>query len=388
MKTIMKNHLPVVGILGGGQLAKMLAQAACNIGVTTQVLVQKAGDELPCLDGKAVIGDWNDQATAVSFSQTVDVVTLENEFVNQFALEAIEKESVPLFPSLACISLIQDKWQQKVALMAAGIPVVPCRAVGSTVEVTTFAEEFGWPVVLKRRHMGYDGKGNATIADPMALPEAWARLATNTNGLFVEAFCPFEREIAVIVCRSTNDEVATYPVVDTLQENHICHVVRAPSSVPAHVADAARRLAEKAIRAVHGHGAMGVELFVTDDGRVLVNELAPRVHNSGHFTIEACVCSQFENHIRAILGLPLGSVKMLKPFAAMVNLLGEGDGPALPSGYERALGIRGAHVHVYGKAVSSKGRKMGHVTALGDTADEALEIAKKAAEMIHFGRSH
>lgn len=373
-----------IGILGGGQLALMLAEAARALDIDIRVLVRKSSDALPGLAKLAVEGDPNDPAAARAFARTVDIVTLENEFIDPAALEAIEWSGTPLFPTLDSIKLIQDKWHQKQALLHAGLPVTPCRAVTTPDDVESFAREHGWPVVLKRRHLGYDGKGNATVRGGDELPAAWSALY-QAQGLYVEAYCPFERELATMVCRSTRGEAAVYPVVETVQENHICHIVRAPGEVSDALAGHARDLAVAAINSIGGIGTMGVELFLGRDHRILINELAPRVHNSGHYTIEACACSQFENHLRAVAGLPLGSVAMIKPAAVMVNLLGHGDGPGEPAGLDKARAIGGAHIHIYGKARSVRGRKMGHITALGNSIEEAGGIATAAAAALRFG---
>jgi 5-(carboxyamino)imidazole ribonucleotide synthase len=185
------------------------------------------------------------------------------------------------------------------------------------------------------------------------------------------------------VTRSKNGEHAIYPLVETLQKNHVCEQVIAPGPVLETIAERAKHLALKAIEAIEGIGSFGVEFFLLSDGQILVNEIAPRVHNSGHYTIEACECSQFENHIRAIRGLPLGGTRLRAP-AAMVNLLAKSNGSGAPRGIADALAVQGAHVHLYGKLHAAPGRKMGHVTALGKTADEALAIAQRAANSIHF----
>jgi 5-(carboxyamino)imidazole ribonucleotide synthase len=174
-------------------------------------------------------------------------------------------------------------------------------------------------------------------------------------------------------------------VVETVNRDHICHLVKAPASVSAAVASRATDLAVRAVESIRGVGSFGVEFFLLKDGNLVLNEIAPRVHNTGHYTIEACDSSQFENHVRAITGMPLGSPEMVAPAACMVNLLGYGDGPGVPRGLAQALAVRGAHVHVYGKSRSQRGRKMGHVTALGRTVEEAYERAQQAADCIQFG---
>lgn len=371
----MPQTKPMIGILGGGQLAQMLTEAARNLPVKMRVLVNRREDALPGLENVVIEGNANDPDVAVAFARSVDIVTLESEFIDPRALEAIEHAGAPLFPTLASILLIQDKWHQKQALMKHGLPVTACAAVDTPEDVQRFAAQHGWPVVLKRRHLGYDGKGNATVRTPGDLPAAWKTLH-NQQGLYVEAFCPFQRELAVMVCRSTNGETAVYPVVDTVQENHICKIVRAPSNLPESTTREAHRIAVAAIESIGGIGTMGVEMFLRSDGSILINELAPRVHNSGHYTIEGCACSQFENHLRAILGMPLGSTSLVAPAAVMINLLGAVKDPStvqLPPG---------AHLHLYGKKEARPGRKMGHVTALGKSVVEAEVIAKASADLL------
>lgn len=377
---------PIVGVLGGGQLAQMLSQAATPLGITINILAPDLALVLPGLREGVVIGDWNDPETVVRFCQHVDVLTLENEFVPPACLNAVEASGVACFPTPASLRLIQDKWTQKRALLAAGVSVVACDEVKTPVDVAEFAHRHGWPVVLKRRHLGYDGKGNATLRSADEIPMAWKRLAGPDHGLYVEAFCPFDRELAVMVCRDVSGQTVTYPVVDTVQRDHICHIVRAPSQLAPDQVALARERAVAAVIAIGGVGCFGVEMFLTAEGEILVNELAPRVHNSGHYSIEACACSQFENHLRAVLGWPLGDARLRAPAAVMVNLLGQADGPGHPAGLAEALSVAGAHIHLYGKARSMPGRKMGHVTALGSTVEEAEAIAAAAARSLYFGR--
>jgi 5-(carboxyamino)imidazole ribonucleotide synthase len=249
-------------------------------------------------------------------------------------------------------------------------------------DVARAGEEWGWPVVLKARRLGYDGYGNATVRGPGEIMGAWARLGAPERALLVEAYVPFVRELAAMVARSPTGAVGVYPVVETVQTNHICRTVRAPAAVSPETAARAAAIARRAVEGVGAVGVVGVELFETAGGELLYNELAPRPHNSGHYTIEGCATSQFENHLRAILGLPLGSAEMVAPAAVMVNVLGRYDGPAEPRGLAEALAVPGAHVHLYGKRRSRPGRKMGHVTALGHTIADAEAIATRAADAL------
>lgn len=377
-----------LGIVGGGQLAKLTAQAAAQLGCKVVILERQPEFPAGSVAARTLIGDWNDPASLLELAALADVVTLENEFVDAGALSVLEERGHTLWPSATTVRLIQDKLVQKQALAKAGLPVPRMRAVERVEDVASLAGEWGLPLLLKARRNAYDGKGNATVRSPADIQAAWNKLRGDAgNALFAEQFCPFTNELAVIVTRARDGEAVAYPVVETIQREHICHVVRAPAPVAPEIAERAADLARRAVAAVGAVGSFGVEMFLVEDGQILINELAPRVHNSGHYTIEACVCSQFENHVRAVLGWPLGSPAMRSPAAAMVNLLASADGPSTPQGLEEALRVPGAHVHLYGKNRSAPGRKMGHVTALGATPDEALATAQRAAGCIRFGIS-
>lgn len=376
---------PRIGIIGGGQLAKMTALAGMQLGCDVIVLERSSASPAATLALHSIVGDWNDPAVLLQLAAQSDVVTLENEFVDAAALRVLEASGARLMPTAQSIALTQDKFVQKSMLAEAGLPVPAFRKVASQEDVRQAGRELGWPVLLKVRRNGYDGKGNFTVQAAGEARAGWEHLGAGASELFVEAFCPFVKELAVIITRVRDGSSALYPVVESVQRDHICHVIRAPAMVSGEVSARAAELARRAVAAVEGLGSFGVEMFLLADGSVLINELAPRVHNSGHYTIEACECSQFENHVRAALGWPLGSTRMITPAAAMVNLLGAGHGSGWPTGLEQALAMPGVHVHVYGKAVSGKGRKMGHVCAVGNDPDQALSRAESAARLISFG---
>ena len=377
---------PRLGIVGGGQLAKMTALAGLQLGCDVVVLERNSYSPAAHLASHSIVGDWDSPEALVRLASLVDVVTLENEFVDSASLRALEEFGYPLFPTASSIALVQDKLLQKQTLAAAGLPVPRFVAVGNAAAIGEAGRDFGWPMLLKARRNAYDGKGNVTVRSPEESAAAWGRLGGDRGRtLYLEAFCAFATELAVIVVRGRDGQTATYPVVETVQRDHVCHLVQAPAPIPAEVAARATALAREAVAAVGGIGSFGVEMFLTRTGEVVINELAPRVHNSGHYTIEACVCSQFENHVRAVLGWPLGDTRMVAPAAVMVNLLGTEKGLGHPHGLANALAVAGAHVHVYGKAMSGPGRKMGHVTALGATLDEARASAQRAADCIRFG---
>ncbi|MBC8125713.1 MAG: 5-(carboxyamino)imidazole ribonucleotide synthase [Gloeobacteraceae cyanobacterium ES-bin-144] len=377
---------PRIGIIGGGQLARMTAVSALQLGCDVVVLERNRFSPAATLATHSLVGDWNTMEALNQLASQVDLITLENEFVNSDLLLQLEQSGHTVLPSSRTISLVQDKFLQKQMLESVGLPIPQMRLANSPADVSEAIKELGLPLLLKTRRDGYDGKGNATIRNTEDIESAWEKLGGNNgNALFVEQFCSFTTELAVIITRGRTGELATYPIVETVQKNHVCHLVRAPASIPSEVADRAAEIARNAIIAVDAVGSFGVEMFLMHDGEIVINELAPRVHNSGHYTIEACVCSQFENHVRAVLGLPLGSTQMIAPAAAMVNLLGNAHSPGRAIGMGKALEIPNAHLHLYGKAASGPGRKMGHVTALGATQDEAELAATRCASEIHFG---
>lgn len=374
-----------IGIVGGGQLAKMTALPAMELGCEVVILEKTENTPASCLAAEIFYGDWDDPDNLLKLAKKVDVVSLENEFVDADSLKKLEDAGHHLYPCSATIGMVQDKLIQKQALSNVDIPVTPFAAVSSHEEIEQQADKLGWPLVLKARRNGYDGKGNATLESAVDIEDAWKKLDGDNRELYVEGFCQFAGELAVMVTRRADGEMVHYPVVESVQKNHICHIVRAPANINEALADKAIEMARKAVTTINGVGTIGVEMFLTKDNQIILNEMAPRVHNSGHYTIEACECSQFENHVRAILGMPLGSTKMISPAAVMINMLGEEQGTGYPVGIEEALKVSGAHIHVYGKSTTSIGRKMGHITALGDTIEDAEYIANSAAKCIRFG---
>ncbi len=371
-----------VGILGGGQLAQMLIQAAMSLGIDTAIYERAPDSPASRLTHVNGVGAWDDLSALVRFAEQCDLLTLENEFIYAESLAALEARGFKVYPTSKTLATVQDKLLQKQAYESAGLPVPRFASVDSPDDVLRFGQAHGWPLVLKARYGGYDGYGNATIDSPSDIAKAWDRLAKPERRLMVEAWVAFTMELAVVVLRGHDGDVRTYPVVETIQQNHICHVVRAPAAIPDAARENAARLAVQAVEALDGVGVFGVELFLLADDRVLLNETAPRPHNSGHYTIEGCVTSQFENHLRAVLGLPLGSTELVAPAAVMVNVLGRRDGIAALENLRAALEVTGAHVHLYGKREVRRGRKMGHVTALGQTVAQAESIARQAADAL------
>jgi 5-(carboxyamino)imidazole ribonucleotide synthase len=377
-----------LGILGGGQLGRMLLAAATALGLDVAIMEPAPDSPAGRLTRQEIVGAWDDEAALHRLAGCATTITLENEFVPARSLRLLEQCGCTVVPSASALAIVQDKLHQKEQLAAAGLPVPPFRAVVDAADVLACARELGWPLLLKRRRNGYDGYGNRTlhgsddVAPAMAALQGPVDRPAEERALMVEAYVGFARELAVMVARGCDGQVRLYPVVETVQRNHVCHQVYAPAAIARDVAAQAAVIARAAVEALGLHGVAGVELFLAADGAITINELAPRVHNSGHYSIEACVTSQFENAVRAALGVPLGDTALVAPAAAMVNLLGARDAPARPVGLAAALAVPGAHVHLYGKRRSRPGRKMGHVTALGATVDEAARLATAAASCI------
>lgn len=382
LPSLYHSSAPVtVGVLGGGQLAKMLAQSAYRLGL--RVAIIENGDDSPAgvMTKLEFINGWNDTAELDRFIDVCDVVTLENEFIDPAILERIA-ERRPVFPTADTVRLVQDKFIQKQTMQKAGIPLPRFEAITTVEESQAFGATYGFPFVLKTRTFGYDGYGNATIRKPDEAIWGWKRFRNveTPRDLMAEEFVSFTNELAVIIARNRRGETAVYPCVETVQRNHICHSVTAPAPISEVLQKKAQEIAIAAVEAVNGVGVFGVELFLRDDGEILFNEIAPRPHNSGHYTIEGCVTSQFENCIRAVCSLPLGSPALVTPGAAMVNLLGRRNGPGIPDSVVDFFRHDRVNFHLYGKKDSRIGRKMGHVTVLGVSPEEALGVAESAVQ--------
>jgi len=373
-----------LGILGGGQLGRMTLQAASRLGIDVVIAERFQDSPAARMTSRSLVfpDGWDDPQLLDRLAELTQVVTLESEFVDYRVLVALEERGVRVVPSPACVGVVQDKLLQKQALALAELPVPMFVQVTEPSGLQHAAAELGWPIMLKARRDGYDGRGNTLVKTPAEAESAFLRLGWPERQLYAEAFAEFDRELASLVVRGLDGGIVQYPTVETRQDPllHICREVLAPAEISADVAERAPDIARGAVEAVGGVGAFGVELFLLRDGQVCINELAPRPHNTAHYTIEACFTSQFENHVRAVLGLPLGSPELRQPAAAMVNLLGTSHEP-----------IRGGDVvqpytfvHLYGKQENRPGRKMGHVTAVGSTVDEALSRARAAAAAIEL----
>ncbi len=351
-----------LGILGGGQLGRLIAQAAKDLGYRTAALDSAVTSPALQVVDVPIVGSVNDIGATLELAAVSDVVTLEWELIAAFVLEEVAKKK-PLYPAASVLAVIQDRLTQKNFLAANGFPQTPYGEA-------SIAVPWRFPMVVKRRLHGYDGKGQCMVDNKEDTPRAADVLA---KPCVWEAKVPFKREISVILARDRDGLSAVYPVAENLHRGGILHATRAPARIDAATAEKAVALA-LALAEKLGHvGVMAVEMFLLNDGSLLVNEIAPRVHNSGHYTLGGCVVSQFEQHVRAVCGLPLGETRMHGP-TTMVNLLGELWEKGEPK-WSVLDNIPGAVLHLYGKSEPRRGRKMGHYTVIGAGADAEYDRA-------------
>jgi 5-(carboxyamino)imidazole ribonucleotide synthase len=371
-----------VGMVGAGQLARMTHTAAIPLGVQLRVLAASDGDAAAQVSPNATLGDWSELSDLRAFAKGCEVVTFDHELADPAHLEALEGEGVPLAPPPAAKRFAQDKLHQRRGLADAGLPVPAFAEVGGLEDLRAFGAEHGWPAVLKAVRGGYDGRG-VWVVESADAERVW-EAARGTGPLMVEGHVPIGMELAVLTARTAAGETAVYPVVETVQRGGICVETLAPAPIEEDVARRVREVGEAVAGAVGAVGMCAVELFATPAGELTVNELALRPHNSGHWTIEGAATSQFANHLRAVLGWPLGA-SGARGAVATVNLLGPADGSDPAGRLTEALAVPGAHVHLYGKA-ARPGRKLGHVTAVEGEADAARAAARRAAGILHGQR--
>ncbi len=371
-----------IGIVGGGQLGRMLTLAALPLGFKVVVVDPSPNSPAAQAGAEEITADLYDPKALRELAKRADYITVEIEHLDTKILDEIAALGKPVNPSPATIRLIQDKFAQKKFLKEGGIPVAPFMEVNSLEDAKAAFKRFKGKMLLKTRFGAYDGRGNRLVKSLPALKTAWKDF--DGSPLYAEGFVPFTKELAIMVARTISGRIKTYPVVQTVHRRNICVETLSPAPIEDTHYRKATSLARKVARRLHGAGVFGAEMFLTEDGKVLINEIAPRVHNSGHYTTEACHTSQFEQHIRAISDLPLGQTHMRVPAAVMVNVLGERNGETIIRGLERALAMPYVSVHFYGKAPTKIDRKMGHITATADTIELAKKRARKARRLLEI----
>jgi 5-(carboxyamino)imidazole ribonucleotide synthase len=376
-----------IGVIGGGQLAWMMGPAAQKLGLELHVQTPQASDPAGAIAASLVLAPVDDVAATAALVQRCQVITFENEFVDLPGLQPLAESGVVFAPALSCLAPLLDKLDQRDFLNRLGLPTPRYLPLGKEALTDGMLSSFGFPVVLKTRRHGYDGKGTHVLPTLEALRALLSQV--NPANYLLEEYVPFERELAVMAARGTDGQVVVYPVVETQQENQVCRVVIAPAAVSEAIAQQVADCARRVLEALQVVGIFGFELFLAAGpgaaNRLLINELAPRTHNSGHYSLDACVTSQFEQQLRAVSGLPLGSPNLIAPGAVMVNLLGYETARSDYAEQRHALAaIPGTRVWWYGKPEARPGRKLGHVTVLlnGPTPAECQVQARAIARQI------
>jgi 5-(carboxyamino)imidazole ribonucleotide synthase len=357
--------------------AKRMALKVCVLDPSICCPSSSVSDEL-------IVADFKDAQAIKKLASKSDVVTYEIELANTRALMDLASKNRNLVnPSPRTLRIIQDKYKQKLFLSKFGLRVPPFTLIKSKEDLSQASRDYGFPTILKARYDSYDGRGNYTIRSEVDIPRACSLIGLEEKSM-LEKYVDFRQEISIMVARNLNGQIAAFPVAENLHRNHILEMSIIPARVSDKVAKRAKKMAEQTLDALGGAGIFGIEMFVTQDDEVVINEIAPRPHNSGHYSIEACSISQFEQHIRAILNLPLIEPRLLCSAAVMLNLLG-------PNGFEGAYAIRGLrkafsmpglNLHIYGKKLSKPRRKLGHITIVGDSVEKALANAMDIKKVI------
>jgi len=354
-----------IGVIGGGQLAWMMASAAKKLGVSLVVQTPHLTDPAVPLASDVIQAAIADGSATAQLAEICDVITFENEFVDLDALGKLEQQGICFRPKLSVLAPLLDKYDQRCYLRDIGLPVPKFIAVENRESFPQLGAEIGWPLVMKARRHGYDGQGTVILRDLPALEAAWEKWGCPS--VLIEEFVPFEQELAVIAARSLSGEMAIYPIVQTQQENQVCHRAIVPADISPALATECQQIAQTLLNSLEAVGIFGIELFLAPGDRLLVNEIAPRTHNSGHFSQDGAKTCQFEQHLRAVSDLPLGSTELIGQGALMVNLLGyESSHNDYQAKRQQLAQIPGARVHWYGKSESRPGRKLGHVNVVLD----------------------
>lgn len=373
----MKNR---IGIVGGGQLARMLTYDAKKLGLYVTVLDPTPNSPGGQVADEQIVAELSSEKAMRELAGKSDYITIEWEMADSNLLDQFAKEGINVNPSAKTLEIIKDKLAQKKFLKKNKIPVADFIPVSSKEDVKKVAKDFGYPMLLKARFDSYDGRGNAFIKSEGDIEAAMQKLKGRL--LYVEKFVPFAKEVSVMIARSITGDIASYPTVENIHKNNILNITIAPARISKVIDKKTQSMAKKVMKVLKGAGVFGIEMFVTKKGDVLINEIAPRVHNSGHHSIESSYTSQFEQHMRAVTGLPLGATHMKVKAAAMINILGERNGPVDVAGVEKVLKIPNTSVHIYGKAETRIDRKMGHITIVGKSIQDVLKKAQKARKLI------
>lgn len=370
-----------IGIIGGGQLGKMIAQEAKRMSFKIIILDPCKDCPASSVSDEIIHADFKDESAIRKLARMSDVLTYEIELANSNALKVLESQKYPVFPAPVTLEIIQNKFRQKSFLKENGIAVPEFDLVKSVECLKNLCSDYGLPAMLKACEDSYDGRGNFLIRSMDKTQEAFDFF--HGKECMLEKFIPFIKEISIMVARNSDGQIVSFPVAENIHSNNVLDMTIVPARISKKVSIKAKRIAQKTMGALKGAGIFGIEMFVTKDEDVIVNEIAPRPHNSGHYSIEACSISQFEQHIRAILDLPLSDPQLLTP-AVMVNILGSEhhNGTYKINGLRKLMSIPGVKLHIYGKKISKPRRKLGHITVTAQNVQEAIFRAERAKRTI------
>lgn len=370
----MKSTRPVMGIVGAGQLARMMIQAAVPLNIDVRILAKNLNDSAALIAPSVEIGDPSDAQAIISFGKKCDFITLDHELVSLAGLESLLASKVSVQPTPKTLRFAQDKLYQRKSFQAAGFPVPNFKKIQILDDFVEFGNLHGWPMAVKAITGGYDGRG-VWIIDNL---EAAEKLLTETQGadisLYAEEYVEIEKELAVLIARRPSGQLLTYPVIETRQEDGICHEAIAPAQISTSIAQTAKKIGMDVAEFTEAGGIVAIELFLKSDGVILINEIATRPHNSGHFTIDGTITSQFENHLRGVMDWPLGSTTMTSKFALMINILGTSE--VDPSNQLPLNHTADTAIHLYGK-IARAGRKLGHITSVGESVETTYRSAQE-----------
>lgn len=372
-----------IGIVGGGQLGKMLCLEAKKMGYQVVVLDPTVASPASQVADRQIVASFSDKESIRQLAKDTDVVTYEFEHIDSEILIDLEAEGYTVYPSGKTLQIIQNKYTQKSFLLQGGLPIPRFSPVSSVQDIEANIKKYGLPLVLKTCTGGYDGKGNAVIRSLEDIENCYSDLGQGKVPLMIEEFIDFQKEVSIVVARNLNGQIVHYPVVENIHHNSILHLTKAPGQVCKEVEDKIKDISIAVMELFEDIGVFCIEMFVTKDKEVYINEIAPRPHNSGHYTIEGCITSQYEQQLRAITGMPLGSPRQILP-AVMVNILGNSEvrGNYGFEGIDHVLDGEGVYLHLYCKHKTQNLKKIGHITVINEDIDKAESLALKALDKI------
>lgn len=373
-----------IGIIGGGQIGKMIAQEAKRMSIKIIILDPSKYCPASTICDKLIVADFKNEDKIRELAQYSDVITYEIELANSKALKNLELQNYPIFPSPHSLYLIQNKFRQKTFLNENNLPVAKFKKIHSANDLLLVAKEFGYPFMLKACEDSYDGRGNYLIKTKDDIFPAYNSF--ENREVFAEKFVDFKKEISIMVARNKRGQIESFPIAENIHNNNVLDTTIVPSTISLKIKEAAEIIAKKVVICLNDIGIFGIEMFVSKNDEIFINEIAPRPHNSGHYSIEGCSISQFEQHIRAILNFPLLKPELLRP-TVMKNILGPPNfsGNYRIRGLSHLFSVSSTKIHIYGKRETRPGRKLGHVTCTGPTLDEAINRcsdAKNSLEII------